>query len=68
MLIFDQHEGIVSEGRVDVDRDATHSSGSLREDQPLAFLIGEVDVIRFVVYLEVQLILPVCVPEIVVSS
>ncbi len=59
MFVFDQERCVFGIRRVFVYRDAAHARGRLRKHVPFAFLIGKIDVIRFVVHLEVQVIPPV---------
>jgi hypothetical protein len=60
VVIVDQHGNVsMSDWRVDVHGDATYSGGSFRKDEPLPLVIGEVEIIGFAVYLEVQFISPI---------
>lgn len=64
MSIFYQHGLIIRDWLVDIYGDAAHSRGSFRKDKPFTLLIGEVDKVSFVVYLEVQFkFSPVRVPK-----
>ena len=53
LIVYD--DGQVLEVRlVYIDRDAAHSRRSFRKDEPFTLLIGEVDKVSLVVYLEIQ--------------
>src|SRR3954453_2265597 len=56
VFVFDQYRQVIAQRRVDVHRDAANSRGSLRKDEPLAFIRREVEEIGFVVYLKIQLV------------
>jgi hypothetical protein len=73
VVIVDQHGNVsMSDWRVNVHGDATYSGGRFRKDEPLPLVIGEVEKIGFVVYLEVQLISPLFmspeVPVVILSG
>src|SRR3954471_16738103 len=56
VFVFDQYRQVIAHWRVDVHRDVANSRGSLRKDEPLAFIRREVEEIGFVVYLKIQLV------------